>query len=62
MEEKKYIKLVNILMEQIISLELDNTCKSFEIDRLKKELETTLDQIEVHCPEKAVNEVETEKR
>lgn len=57
MEEVKYIQVIDILTDKIKSLELDNALKGYEIDRLKKQLDTTLAQIEAEttvAPEKEV--------
>lgn len=56
MEETKYIQVIDILTDKIKSLELDNAVKGYEIDRLKKQLDTTLAQIEAEtaAPEKEV--------
>lgn len=56
MEETKYIQVIDILTDKIKSLELDNALKGYEIDRLKKQLDTTLAQIEAEpvAPEKEV--------
>lgn len=47
MEDKKYLKIIEVLTDKVSSLELDNSLKGYEIDQLKKRLETTLDQLEV---------------